>query len=378
MKIHSYFSVVSFVILLCFVACKESTVTTPMEPEEEIRLEDYIYNADSVQYQCRQQHNSMLIGCAGMSILSVSKNKDRILVYGPLPSNPKNGLIILGQGILLYNIQSNHSQLEPFDFTSLESSVPFERFTVLQAHFSPYDNDVLLLNIVTGKNQQYSYDWYYYKISTKTFTRLELDSPNHSYYRNNSNLVRWSSNSTHGNDQFIWENNSILSYPSGSIQQNAIGRTLQENEKIYSISPDMKKVFTVINNDLFLNGNSVPNSKYNFRRGTPISWSDDSKRFLGVGIPQNPKAYLHVVYQMNEGSTTDFSINNIIDLTRKHCNIQDPTFLLFAEELHSIFISDSTIAVNLALPSEKMPEITNVNLHGDILQRYTFSPINLK
>ena len=381
MKIQSYISVVSLVILLCFVACKESTVITPTEPEEEIRIEDYVYNTDSVQTACQIQNKTSLISCISLYIISISKNKDRVLIFGGSPPGYKTGSWG-GNVIYILNIESNIHKFEPFDLTVLQSSTSYQYFDVIKAHFCPYDNDLLLAYIATntseGTNRSVSYDWYYYNLSTKKYTRLELDSPNHSYYRNNSNLIRWSSNSTPGNDQFIWENNSILSYPSGSIQQNATGRTFQENEKIFSISPDMKKVFTVINNELFLNGSSVPNSKYLFRRGTPISWSDDSKRFLGVGIPQNPKAYLHVVYQMKEGSTTDFSINNIIDLTRKHCNIQNPTFLLFAEELNSIFISDSTIAVNLALPSEKIPEITNVNLNGDILQRYTFSPINLK
>ena len=372
MKIQSYISVVSLVILLCFVACKESTVTTPTEPVEEITIEDYVYNADSVQYQCRQQHNSMLVGCAGTSIISVSKNKDRILAYGPLPSDP-NGPMIIGQGIILFNIQSNHSQLEPFDFTSLKSSVPFEHFTVLQAHFSPYDNDLLLMNIASGKNQQYSYDWYYYKFSTKIFTRLALDSPNHSYYKNSNKLVRWLNTSTHGNDQFLWENNSILSHPSGNIQQNATGRTFQENEKIFSISPDLKKVFTVIDKDLYLNGNLVPNSKYIFRRNTPISWSEDSQKFLGIGLPQNPNAFLNIVYEMKKGSTTDFSILKVIDITRKHCSIQTPTSLVFPEELHTIFITDSTIAMNIAKQTESYTDISLINFNGDILQKYTMN-----
>jgi len=360
MKIHSYFSVVSLVILLCFVACKESTVTTPTEPEEEIRLEDYIYKVDSVQQICTELYGNPFHHPRGYNIISVSKNKDLAFI---VDSD--------GQFMTLDN---GPTRFFGFDFTSLRSQDTFRYFNYRDAVFSPYDNDLILAYITTtsriGNTSQTSSDWYYYKISTKQFTLLNLQTTNLEYYRNSPRLIRWLPTSSPGNDHFYWENNTILSYPSGLISSNPSGFTIKDQERVLSVSPDMKKIFTVFNQELYLNGTKVPNTVMLLWDYMPISWSDDSKYFFGLCLPENPLAHMNIIYKMQNGSNTNFSIHRIIDITRKHCSDQHPVGFGYNHYTNAMFLTDSTYAMCLFEQHKSSGELVELNFKGDIKRKF--------
>jgi hypothetical protein len=181
-------------------------------------------------------------------------------------------------------------------------------------------------------------------------------------------LIRWVNTSTQNSDNFFLENNTIISYPSGTILPNPSGFTLRPNEKVHSISPDTKKVFTNMNGELYLNGNKVEKSQYQFWDFLPINWSDDSQYFLGVGLEANQGAQLNVVYKMVNGSNNQFKIYRIADMMRKYCTKQHPTGFWFDSYSNSFFLNDSTFVMTLFPNLSDKGDLYEVNFKGDTLR----------
>ena len=346
-------------LVLTFLSCKESSVEEPTTLEEDVNIKDYVYNVKIERQLCLEKIGGFMhTQPSGQNVISISKDKN--IVFG---SNWKGYLRHIGNGI---------NREENFDFSSFQQGNFSHQ--VLDFIFSPYDNNlgIALVNfqVVNGAEIINTSRWFYYDLITREFTKFDLDNSKHSYYLENQKIVRWLNTSTQGNDKFFWDNNTILAYPSGNILPNPTGFQIRENERVYSISPDGKHVFTFLDSMLYFNGNKVEKSQYYYWYDLPINWSEDSKYFLGVGLEANIGAQLNVVYRITQGSSTTFKIHKILDITRKYCSIQFPTGFGYKQYSHSSFLSDTSIIMTLFRDYQDVGKLHELNYNADIVKKF--------
>jgi hypothetical protein len=353
-------------LLVVFIAScndKQPINPNPDPVEEEIRIEDYLYDYNYEKEQCISKlvYYSESSDLSKWGITISSSNKNRTIFFCGKYSFLHN-LLILDNG---------KSKLENFDFATIQRQDTVPQI-VLETHFCPYDNNLALVlvrfRIGFGFGGVFFDDWYYYRFSTKTFERLNLDDPKFESIKGKNVVLRWLDNSSQGKDNFFLQNNTIITYPSGNVQPNPSGFALRPDEKVHSISPDMKKIFTNLNGELYLNGNKVEKSQFQFWDFLPINWSDDSQYFLGVGLEANPGAQLNIVYKMENGSINKFKIYRIADMMRKYCTNQHPSRKRFDELSNSYFLSDTSFAMTLFLDLRDVGNLYEVNFKGDTLR----------
>jgi hypothetical protein len=359
----TYTIILGWIFLTLTISCKETQLTNPNpNPKEEINIEDYLYDYNFERQQCSQRLGYPFdIQPFGLSIESISKNKTFAFVR------------LHRNNVYLLRMSNSETNLEPLNFTSLTRQDTTVE-SVKYVHFSPYDNNkaIILLTskIRSGSVWVYIDEWCYYNIESNKFELLNLQDSKFENFRNNK-LIRWVNTSTQGADNFFLQNNTIISYPSGNILPNPTNFVLRSEEKVHSISPDMKKIFTNLNGDLYLNGTKVEKSQYQFWDFLPINWSDDSQYFLGVGLEANPGAQLNIVYKMENGANNKFKIYRIADMMRKYCTKQHPTGFWFDSYSNSIFLNDSTFAMTLFPNLSDNGDIFEVNFKGDTLRNIT-------
>lgn len=347
-------------IVVLIFSCKESIPINPNQDrvEEEIRIEDYIYDYNNEWSLCSQKlGNPANFQPFGLNVGGISKDKN--IIY----EGSRSSLLVIENGIAKpdnFSLGSVNKQ----DTTAL---------VVSEVLFCPYDNNLALtlviLRIKEGTSTRNIREWWYYNFSKKTFTRLNLDEPIYDFLKSENAILRWINTSVAGNDQFYLKNNNILSYPSGTIQPNQNGITLRPEEVVHSISPDLKKVFTRYNDELYLNGTKVEKSQFLFWDLLPINWSDDSKYFLGVGLEANFGAQLNIVYKMVDGSNNEFKIYRIADMMRKYCTQQYPPVFGYMGFSNTVFLSDTTFAMTLFPNMTHYGDIFEVTFKGDTLRK---------
>ena len=340
-------------------SCKESPTQNAQPIEEEVDIQDYIYDAIVERQLCLEKIGGFRhTQPSGQNAIAISKDKN--IVFG---TNWKVYLRYIGNGI---------NREESFDFSSIQQGQVTHQ--VLDFIFSPYDNNlgIALVNFQIANDVSVinTRRWFYYDLNTKVFTKLELDNVKHTYYLENNKIVRWLSSSTKGNDKFFWDNNTILTYPSGNILPNPTGFQIRDKEKVFSISPDGKQVFTFLDSVLYFNGNKVEKSQYYYWYDLPINWSEDSKYFLGVGLEANQNAQLNIIYKITNGSNPNFKIHRILDITRKYCSIQFPAFFGYKQNSHSSFLSDTSIIMTLFKDYQDVGYLHELNYNGDIIQKF--------
>lgn len=334
-------------MMLYFNGCDDNSVKNPNN-DITINLNDYEYNLEEEISKCREK-----VGITphfqpyGFNAISISKDKNQFFSFN------YSGCIV--------RIDNDSYKIEYFDLSSIQR--PLVRQNVYNLVFSPYDNNLAIILIYEEEkiNGEFEYTpkWYYYRVDTKAIVQLKIDSVKQKDFYKNPKLISWLNTSSPGNDKFFFGNNQILNYPSGLIEANPTGLQIAENEEVISVSPDLQKYFTLKENELYLNGRKIPSSEYVYWRKVPISWSDDSKYFLGVGIEANKKAQLNIVYRMNTGSNSTFKIHSVIDITRKFCSMQSPYSFGYDSYCQAVFKSDSSIAMTL---------FPNLRDHGDLCE----------
>jgi len=356
--------IIGLLLVVFIVSCndKQPINPNPDPVEDEIRIEDYLYDYNYERQQCSQKLGYPFdIQPYGYRIDAVNNNKTIAFIS----FSSINHFLFLENGT---------TRLENILLTGLKGQ-DTSATIIRDAHFAPYDNNLALMligfRVKIGSTFQYFNEWYYYHFANKTFTRMNMDNPKFEAFNGKNVVLRWVSSSTPGNDQFFLQNNTIISYPSGNILPNPSGITLRSNEVVHSISPDMKKVFTKLNGELYLNGNKVEKSQFQFWDFLPINWSDDSQYFLGVGLEANPGAQLNIVYKMVNGSNNEFKIYRIADMMRKYCTKQQPTGFGFAYYSNTLFMSDTTFAMTLFPDLLDKGDLYEVNFKGDTLRNLT-------
>lgn len=358
---NSSLKFISLNLFLAFLmsSCNDTPIQNPQQIEEEVNIQDYIYDVTVERQLCLEkiggfQHTQP----SGQNAISISKDKN--IVFG---TNWTGYLRYIGNGI---SIEEN------FSFSTFQQGNVSHK--VVDFIFSPYDNHLGLalvnFEVVNGANITNTKQWFYYDLNTKVFTKLDLDKSKHSYYLENPKIIRWMKTSTKGNDKFFWDNNTILTYPSGNIIPNPTGFQIRENEKVYSISPDTKQIFTFLDSTLYFNGNKVEKSQYYHWLDLPINWSDDSKYFLGVGLQANFGAQLNIVYKITSEANPSFKIYKILDITRKYCSIQFPSGIGYKQYSHSSFLSDTSIIMTLFKNYQDVGHLHELNYKGDIIKKF--------
>lgn len=349
-------------VLIYFNGCGDNSVNIiEKDPNKEITINrnDFVYDAMAVHRECLVKVGGVIhTQPYGVNAVSISKDKNIIFSFD-----------ITGYMIKITN---DSNLFDFFDFKVLEK--PFVAHNVNNVVFSPYDNNLAIILIEEekfGPGSYRNYNWYYYTIDTKKMQKLDLDSIIHKEFVNNPNMLRWLNTSTPGNDKFFFDNNTILSYPSGSIEPNPSGLQISENEKVVSVSPDMQKFFTVKENELYLNGRKVPSSEFVYWENVPINWSDDSKYFLGVGIEENKYAQLNIIYRMEPGTHSSFKMHRIIDITRNFCSYQSPSGFGYHRYSQAVFKSESSIAMTLFPDLRDRGDLCEIGFNGELIRKLT-------
>jgi hypothetical protein len=356
MKPQNVIFVSLMLITSMFFGCNE---TNTNDPDTEVNIEDYLYDAQAVKNQCASGKILREPSCTPIRTVSMDRT---IFFYGSSSSHP---ILYLWNGKLVNEV----IDLSPINRADTIAS------SVTEVHFSPYDNNLglILVNFAykQGTNDKYFHEWYYHNFATKTFELLQLNEAKFEEYKNYNKFVRWLNASTPGNDKFFFNDNRILIYSQKEIIANPTGLVLRENEKVHSVSPDGKKIFTNLNDELYLNGTKIEKSIFKFWEFLPINWSDDSKYFMGVGLEANPGAHLNIVYRMEEGSNDKFKIHKIIDITRKYCSIQHPETFGYGWYSTTHFMSNSTFLISLFPQANYYGNVYEMNFQGDTLRKLT-------
>jgi hypothetical protein len=352
------------IILLSVIGCDDKSVNTIEEndPHKEIIInrQDFVYDYDDVYRKCLEKVGGYVsYEPNGINAISISKDKNLVFTYN-----------YQGSIVRLENDTYNY---ENFDFSSIQRYLVFHK--VQNMVFSPYDNNlaVILVSEEEKINGEFTYTpkWYYYRIDSKTLKPLQLDTIKHKDFYRNPKLIRWLTTSTPDNDKFFFGNNLILNYPSGLIETNPTGLQITEDEEVVSVSPDMQKFFTVKENELYLNGRKVPSTEYVYWKNVPISWSDDSKYFLGVGIEENKSAQLNIIYRMEPGTNSSFKIHRIIDITRNFCSRQSPSKFGFDQLSQVVFKSESSLAMTLFPNLAEEGYLCEIGFNGKLIRKLT-------
>lgn len=349
-------------ILIYFNGCGDNSVNiVENDPNKEIIInrQDFVYDYNEAYRKCLDKIGGY-ISYQPNGVKAIAISKDKNIIY----SN--------GYYCDLVIVENNNYRFEQISTKSIE--VQWGIYSVLNIVFSPYDNNLALVFMREEKfvsEPFLRFQWYYYKIDTKILEPLKLDTIKHKDFYNNPKLVSWLNTSTPGNDKFFFENNKILNYPNGLIEVNPTGLQIAENEEVISVSPDMQKYFTLKENELYLNGRKIPSSEYVYWKNVPISWSDDSKYFLGVGIQENLNAHLNVIYKMDEGSNSTFKIHRIIDVTRNFCSRQNPSRFGFDEFCQAVFKSESTIAMSIFQNLREEGDLFEIGFNGKFIRKLT-------
>lgn len=353
----------SLFVLFSVIGCDDKSVNTIEEndPHKEIIInrQDFLYDVEDIFRECRKKvGGSAHTQPNGPNAVSVSKDKNIFYSKGYY-----SDLII---------VNDNETNIESINVSSIQLDLVV--YSVLNVVFSPYDNNLVVVLLEERKyvpEAYVKYNWYYYRIDTKRLELLNIDSVKHKDYLLKTNMLRWLNTSTPGNDKFFFDNNTILSYPSGVIEPNPAGLQMAENEIVVSVSPDMQKFFSVRENELYLNGRKVPSAEYVYWKNVPISWSDDSKYFLGVGIEENKKTHLNIVYRMEPGTNSSFKIHRIIDITRNFCSYQSPSGFGYDKFSQAVFKSESSIAMTLFPNLRDGGDLCEIGFNGKLIRKLT-------